>query len=63
MYIITLGQLPYQSEAAARQAAQELFTKYELDCRGIDVLRRLRKEKHTAYDEALLHRRPLKGSE
>lgn len=59
MYIRTLGQSPYQSEAAARQAAQELFTKYESDCRGIDVLKRLRKEKHTAYDEALLLRRRI----
>jgi hypothetical protein len=44
MYVRTLGQSPYQSEAAARRAAQELFTKYESDCRGIDVLKRLGKK-------------------
>jgi len=60
MYLGTLAQISddegvkNQSEAAARQAAQELFSKYEMDCKGISLLKRLRKTKFSPYDEALL---------
>ena len=65
MYLRTLGQssydegVKYQSEAAARQAAQELFSKYELDCKGISLLKRLGKAKLSIYDEALLLQRRI----
>jgi hypothetical protein len=54
MYVRTLGQSEYQSEAAARRAAEELFIKAESNCRGIAVLKRLRKNEHSLYDEALV---------
>jgi hypothetical protein len=66
MYVRMLGEgsddegMKYQSEAAARRAAQELFTKYESDCRGIHVLKRLTKQKLSFYDEALLLERRIK---
>jgi hypothetical protein len=54
MYVKTLGQSPFQSEAATRQAAQELFKKYESECKGITVLKRLRREKLGLMEEAML---------
>lgn len=65
MYVRTFGQVSddegkYQSEDAARRAAHELFTKYEADCRGIDVLKRLTKGKLSLMDEAILLQRRLK---
>ena len=65
MYVRTLGQvsdeegIKYQSEAAARKAAQELFTKYESDCKGIDVLKRLTKKELSIMDEAMLLQRRI----
>jgi hypothetical protein len=56
----TLGQASYQSDAAARQAAQELFTKYESDCRGVDVLKRLTKGRLSLMDESILLSRRIK---
>jgi hypothetical protein len=65
MYIRTFGQVSddegkYQSEDAARRAAHELFAKYEADCRGINVLKRLTKGKLSLMDEAILLQRRLK---
>jgi hypothetical protein len=60
MYVRTLGQPSYQPESAARQAAKELFTKYEADCRGIRVLKRLTKNKFSLMDEAILLQKRLK---
>ncbi len=64
MYIRTLGHVSddegkYQSEDAARRAAQELFKKYESECKGIDVLKRLTKQKLSVWDEATLLRRRI----
>jgi hypothetical protein len=52
MYVGTLGQ--GQSDAEMRQAAQALFTKYETDCKGIRVLKRLTKPKLNLPDETTL---------
>jgi len=65
MYIRTLGHIAddegkYQSDDAARRAAQELFKKYESNCRGVDVLKRLSKSKLSIMDEAMLLQRRLK---
>jgi hypothetical protein len=65
MYIRSFGQVSddegkYQSEDAARRAAHELFTKYEADCRGINVLKRLTKGKLSLMDESILLQRRLK---
>lgn len=60
MYVRTLGQSRYPSDAAARQAAQDLFGKYESACKGIRVLKRLRKQEHTVHDEALLLQRRIR---
>ena len=65
MYIRTLSQVPdgavgeYQSKAAALQATEEQLKKYESDCRGIDILKHLRKAKLTTYDETLLLQRRI----
>ena len=65
MYIRTLSGVSdgalgeYQSKAAALQAAEEQLKKYESDCRGIDILKHLRKGKLTTYDETLLLQRRI----
>src|SRR5262245_30051429 len=63
MYIRTFGQSPidegkYQSDAAMRQAAQELFRKYESACWGIDILKHLtRRGSLGSWEEGMLLQR------
>lgn len=57
MYLsTTLGQSP---DAAARQAAEALFTKYESECKSIRVLKRLAKTKVGLMEEAILLERRI----
>src|SRR5262245_7153569 len=60
MYVRTLGQSEYQSEAAARQTAQKLFAAYESACKGIRVLKRLRKREQSLVEEAALLSKRIK---
>ncbi|HEY7182753.1 MAG TPA: hypothetical protein VIC84_15090 [Blastocatellia bacterium] len=57
----SLGQSTYQSDAAARQAAKDLFAKFESDCRGVDVLKRLRRGNFSLWDETLMLGRRIEG--
>jgi hypothetical protein len=65
MYIRALGHFSddegkYQSEDAARRAADDVFKKYEASCRGVDVSKRLTRQKRSLVEEAALLQRRIK---
>ena len=65
MYIRTLGHFSddkgkYQSEDAARRAADDMLKKYEASSRGVDVPKRLTRQKRSLVEEAALLQRRIK---